>query len=228
VPVSEIFLSVQGEGVHSGTPSVFLRTYHCNLTCAWCDTKYTWLDQDKSRPGVDYTSMSADDILSSVTAYGCKHLVLTGGEPLIHQRVLLPFLSTLKGAGFFIEVETNGTIAPSPEMVEAVDCFNVSPKISSSLVEASARIRPDSLRAFAGVEKAWFKFVISDPRDVVEVESLISEFAIRRDRVMLMPEGIDAASLLARSRWLVDICKERNLRFAARLHILLFGNRRGT
>jgi 7-carboxy-7-deazaguanine synthase len=226
--VSEIFLSVQGEGIHSGTPAVFLRTYYCNLTCAWCDTKYTWLNQVGSKPGVDYTPMSDDAILSNIAGYGCKHLVLTGGEPLIHQKALEPLLVTLKKTGFFIEVETNGTITPSPGMVEIVDCFNVSPKISSSLIEASKRIRSESLLAFARIEKAWFKFVICDPKDLVEVETLISEFEIRRDRVMLMPEGIDATTLLARSQWLIELCKEKNFRFATRLHILLFGNRRGT
>jgi 7-carboxy-7-deazaguanine synthase len=226
--VSEIFFSIQGEGVHSGTPAVFLRTYYCNLTCTWCDTKYTWLDQAKSKPGVDYRSMSAEDILGAISEYGCKHLVLTGGEPLIHQEALEPLLATLKAAGFFIEVETNGTIAPSPRMVELVDCFNVSPKLSSSLIELSKRVRAESLRAFARTDKAWFKFVISDPKDLVEVEAVVSEFSITRDRVILMPEGIDAATILARSRWLIELCKEKDLRFGTRLHILVFGNRRGT
>jgi len=227
LPVSEIFLSVQGEGVHSGTPSVFLRTYRCNLSCTWCDSKYTWLDQDKARAGVDYTPMSAGAVIDKIASYGCKHLVLTGGEPLLHQRALAPLLASLKGEGFFVEVETNGTIAPSTELAASVDCFNVSPKISNSLVEEGARIRPDSLNAFVRSQKAWFKFVVCDQNDLAEIEAVLSEFGLPRDRVILMPEGIDATTLLARSRWLVDVCKGKGFRFSLRLHILLWGNRRG-
>jgi 7-carboxy-7-deazaguanine synthase len=228
VPVSEIFLSVQGEGVHAGVPSVFLRTYYCNLTCTWCDTKFTWLNQDKSTPGVDYQLMTPQEVLDKVTGYGCRHLVLTGGEPLLQQRLFAPILSSLKAAGLFIEVETNGTITPSEEMVRLVDCFNVSPKISNSLVDQRVRIRPDTMRAFVGSQKAWFKFVITDMRDLAEVEGLIAELSLPRERVLLMPEGIDTATLLERSRWLVEVCKEKDLRFTPRLHIMLFGNKKGT
>lgn len=228
LPVSEIFLSVQGEGVHSGSPSVFLRTYRCNLTCTWCDSKYTWLDQDKAKAGVEYALMSVSAVIERVASFGCKHLVLTGGEPLLHQRVLAPLLDTLRREGFFIEVETNGTIAPSAALLGVVDCFNVSPKISNSLVEEGVRTRPDALRAFVRSGKAWFKFVVCEGKDIEEVEAMLSRFGIPRDRVMLMPEGVDAASLLERSRWLAEVCKERSLRISLRLHILLYGNRRGT
>lgn len=172
--------------------------------------------------------MSASEVIERVVGYDCKHLVLTGGEPLLHQRVLSPLLATLKRSGFFVEVETNGTIAPSVELEASIGCFNVSPKISNSLVDEGARIRPDSLRAFARSQKAWFKFVVCDERDMEEIEGVLSEFGVPRGRVILMPEGIDAAALLERSRWLADVCKERGFRFSLRLHILLFGNKRGT
>lgn len=226
--VSEIFLSVQGEGVHSGTPSVFLRTYRCNLSCTWCDTKYTWLDQDKSKPGFDYSPMSLSAVMERISSYGCKHLVVTGGEPLLHQRALSGLLASLKREGFFVEVETNGTVAPTEEFVGLVDCFNVSPKISNSKVKEKARVRPDAIRALVGSGKAWFKFVICKEDDVAEVEDVVSKAAIPRERVMLMPEGTDASTMLKRGLWLADICKRRNFRFAPRLQILLYGNTRGT
>ncbi len=228
VPVSEIFLSVQGEGVHAGTPSVFLRTYFCNLTCTWCDTKYTWLGQRESKPGIDYRPMTRREVLSEVEGFDCKHLVLTGGEPLLHQSLLTPILGDLKREGFFVEVETNGTVKPTPELVEFVDCFNVSPKTSNSLVEERLRTRPDSLKAFVGSQKAWFKFVVCAPPDLIEIEELASRLSLPRERVLLMPEGIDGETLLTRSRWLVEQCKVRGFRFSPRLHILLYGNRRGT
>ena len=228
LPVSEIFLSVQGEGIHAGTPSVFLRTYFCNLTCTWCDSKYTWQNQDKSTDGVDYRGMKTRDVLDRVLAFNCKHLVLTGGEPLLHQRLLPMILSRLKKEGLYVELETNGTIVPKAEMLELVDCFNVSPKTSNSHVDRRVRTRRMALNGLVTSGKAWFKFVVSDFGDLSEVEELISEFSIPRDRVMLMPEGTDTTLLLERGRWLVDVCKERGFRFTPRLHILLFGNKRGT
>lgn len=228
LPVSEIFLSVQGEGIHAGTPSVFLRTYFCNLTCTWCDSKYTWQNQDKSTDGVDYRGMKARDVLDRVLAFNCKHLVLTGGEPLLHQRLLPMILSRLKKEGLYVELETNGTIVPKAEMLELVDCFNVSPKTSNSHVDRRVRTRRMALNGLVTSGKAWFKFVVSDFGDLSEVEELIGEFSIPRDRVMLMPEGTDTTLLLERGRWLVDVCKERGFRFTPRLHILLFGNKRGT
>jgi 7-carboxy-7-deazaguanine synthase len=207
---------------------VFLRTYRCNLSCTWCDSKYTWLNQEEAKPGVEYVLMPASEVIERIEGYGCRHLVLTGGEPLLHQRALAPLLASLRASGFFIEVETNGTLAPSLEFEESVDCFNVSPKISNSLVEESARIHQGSLKAFARSQKAWFKFVVCDKMDLAEIEAMLSKFGIRRERVILMPEGTDAAATLERGKWLVDVCKERGFRLSLRLHILLFGNRRGT
>jgi len=228
LPISEVFLSLQGEGVHAGTPSVFLRTYHCNLTCSWCDSKYTWQNQEKAVSGVDYYLRTVEAIREQIASYGCKHLVLTGGEPLLHQRSLLPILSSLKTDGFYIEVETNGTISPDPELVELVDCFNVSPKTSNSGVEEALRTRPRSMRAFIDTQKAWFKFVVGRDSDIVEAEDLISRFEIPRERVLLMPEGTDARVLSERSAWLALACRDKGFRFTPRLHILLFGNVRGT
>ena len=227
VPVSEIFLSVQGEGVHAGTPSVFVRTYYCNLTCSWCDTKYTWLNQAASQPEVDYHLMTAEEILEEVRKYACNHVVLTGGEPLLHQDLLVPVLSSLKRT-HFIEVETNGTITPTAEIIRLVGCFNVSPKTSNSGVTQRARVRRTALQAFAESGKAWFKFVVRERKDLDEIEALMSSLVLPRERVILMPEGTDRATLLDRGEWLAEICKQRGLRFTPRLQILLYGNRRGT
>ena len=102
--------------------------------------------------------------------------------------------------------------------------MTICPGLVTTLLAAT---RPDALRAFVGSGKAWFKFVVCDKKDVEEVEAMVSKFVLPRGRVILMPEGIDAATLLERSRWLVEVCKARGLRFSLRLHILLWGNRRG-
>lgn len=228
MPIAEIFLSVQGEGINAGSPSVFLRTYFCNLTCTWCDSKYTWQNQQISRPGVDYKSMAPDEVLRRVMQHPGRHLVLTGGEPLLHQKLLIPVLKELTNVGWYVEVETNGTLAPTEELVELVDCFNVSPKTSNSLVDSRVRIRGDVLESFVKTDRAWFKFVVADPNDMPEIEALITAYGLPRNRVILMPEGTDPEMLLSRSRWIVELCKENGFRFSPRLQILLFGNRRGT
>ncbi|MDG6939447.1 MAG: 7-carboxy-7-deazaguanine synthase QueE [Nitrososphaerota archaeon] len=228
LPVSEIFVSLQGEGAYAGTPSVFLRTYYCNLTCTWCDSKYTWQGQNSAREGTDYRQMSLDEVLERLTDSGCRHLVVTGGEPLLHQKQLSSLFPRLEKLGFFIEVETNGTIAPSAETAGPVGCFNVSPKMSNSLVPAAARVHGAALKAFVESGKAYFKFVVCQPGDVAEIEELISAHGLPRDRVILMPEGTDAGTLAARGRWLAEVCRQRGFRLSPRLHILLFGNKRGT
>jgi len=177
---------------------------------------------------VDYKPMATDEVLARVKSYSIKHLVLTGGEPLLHQRLLAPVLMELKKAGWYVEVETNGTLAPSEEIVGMVDCFNVSPKTSNSLVDPRLRTRGDALESFVRTNKAWFKFVAAAPDDVVDIEALITEFRLPRDRIILMPEGTDAETLVTRSRWIAEVCKGKGFRFTPRLQILLFGNRRGT
>jgi organic radical activating enzyme len=172
--------------------------------------------------------MTADAVFQKVMSFGCAHLVLTGGEPLLHQKLLEPVLSRLKKEGVYIEVETNGTVTPTEETFSLIDCFNVSPKTSNSLVDSRVRTRRGPLEAFAGSRKSWFKFVVRDSKDLSEVEDLIHEFSLPRDRIMLMPEGTDSTTLIERGRWLVDVCMERGFRFTPRLHILLFGNKRGT
>lgn len=227
IPVSEIFLSIQGEGPYLGCPAVFLRTHYCNLSCTWCDTGYTWLNQESSKEGIHYFRMDMRSLENEITSYRCSHLVVTGGEPLLHQHSLSELLLKLKTRGFFVEVETNGTIKPTRETIEHVDSFNVSPKTSNSGMPERARIREESLRTFSSLERSWFKFVICAKEDLVEVEEFIHRFSIAKEKVILMPEGTDPETLRNRGLWLAEECKARGYRFGPRLHIILYGNRRG-
>jgi len=228
IPVSEIFYSIQGEGINAGVPAVFLRTFLCNLTCGWCDTKYTWQDQDKAIEGINYDSLTQEEIITEIKRYNSKHLVVTGGEPLIHQTELSPILEALKADSFFIEVETNASITPSPNLLKLIDQFNASPKISNSGVLVGSRLRSNSLRALALSGKTWFKFVICNQGDLEELEEVINKFDLPRDRIILMPEGTDPETLKQRSRWIVDICKKKGFTFSPRLQITLFGDKRRT
>ena len=115
----EIFYSLQGEGVTAGTPTVFLRLANCNLSCSWCDTKYTW-DWESYDSRREVMELSDDDAHERILAFECRHLVITGGEPLMQQRALGSVVSRLASQGFFCEVETNGTLEPTLQMTKAM------------------------------------------------------------------------------------------------------------
>jgi 7-cyano-7-deazaguanosine (preQ0) biosynthesis protein QueE len=227
LPVSEIFFSIQGEGVNIGKPSIFIRLYFCNLSCVWCDSKYTWENQDKAKEGIDYFLMDIQEILNYISKFDCNRVVITGGEPLLHQEKLKNLLKELKNKGYYIEIETNGTIKPKEEIIKLVDLFNVSPKLSNSKVDYKLRIRNEVLKVFSKINNSIFKFVICDVKDLDEVDELVKKLNIKKEKVYLMPEGTDEKTIKERSLWLIDESKKRNYNFTTRLHILMFGNQRG-
>lgn len=222
--IAEIFHSVQGEGGLAGVPSVFVRTSGCNLRCVWCDTPYTsWQPE-----GEDYPVSS---ILDVVQRFGARHVVLTGGEPMIAPEVVA-LTEGLRRLGLHITIETAGTVfAPV-----ACDLMSISPKLSNSTpVEdphwaerhERLRIQPDVVRRLMEAYEYQLKFVVAEPGDLDEIRPLIDRLGARRDRVMLMPEGREAGVLRERALWIVEICKSEGLRFSPRLQIDLWGDRRG-
>ena len=223
----EIFHSLQGEGASIGTPSVFLRLATCNLACTWCDTKYTW-DWSTYDYSKEVMELSQERVLERILAFGCHHLVITGGEPLVQQKALGPLVKALKAQGYAFEVETNGTIPPVPDLARDIDQWNVSPKLANSGNAPGQRSVPPALSAFACLPTAYFKFVVTDPRDMEEVRALLKSYQLPHQRVILMPEGRDRETLDLRSRWLSRLCADEGFRFSPRLHILLWGDRRGS
>ncbi len=224
--VSEIFCSIQGEGLHAGKQAVFLRMALCNLACEWCDTKYTW-DWKNYEYGKEVREMSIEQVRMDLLKHGVRHLVLTGGEPMLQQLELLPLLELLKGVGFFIEVETNGTVIPAGDMIELVDQWNVSPKLENSGNSPSSRERPESYRFFKQLPNALFKYVICTPQDLEEVETLVERYHIPESKIMLMPQARTREELAERGRWLKDVSGKRSYLFSTRLQIELWGDRRG-
>ncbi len=222
----EIFRSIQGEGVSAGTPSVFLRLATCNLTCSWCDTKYTW-DWERYDHRKEIVSLDSAEVRNRLDALECPYLVITGGEPLLQQAELAPLAKSLSEDGWTIEVETNGTIAPVSEMAEAVSQWNVSPKTRSSGNLADRRDVKAPLSKFRELPGAYFKFVIAKPADVDEVASIVDRHSLPPDRVLLMPEGTTADAVRERGKWIAEECANRGYRFTTRLHILLWGDERG-
>lgn len=222
----EIFYSVQGEGVNAGQPAVFLRLALCNLTCTWCDTRYTW-DWEQYDFKEQVAEMSTEDIEQEILGYNCQYLVVTGGEPMIQQRQLIPLLKCLKNREFCIEVETNGTLMPRRELVDLIDYWSVSPKLGNSGNRTSLREVPQCYRFFGSLPSSHFKFVIQNAGDVGEVKGIVRKYELTPGKIILMPEARDRETLLERSKWLVELCQSEGYRFSPRLHILLWGDRRG-
>ena len=239
----EIFHTIQGEGVSMGTPSVFVRSSLCNLHCKWCDTDYTWnwigtpwTHEKDQEPGYqkfrkeDYIlEMPVNEVADRVAAYPCRQVILTGGEPLLQDSAWLAMAQCLlaKDPSYRFEVETNGSLIPSEGLDKVVDQYNVSAKLSNSGNKQSLRTNAAALAFFAKSPKAWFKFVIAEESDIDEVEALIAEHQLPKQRILLMPEGRDEQTLQKRRLWLADLCRDRNYRYSDRLHIQLWGSKRG-
>ncbi len=226
--IAEIFYSVQGEGLLAGMPSVFVRTTGCNLRCEWCDADYTsW------QPEGEHVSL--DDILAQVAAFPARHVVVTGGEPMIAGQID-DLCAGLRQLGLHITIETAATVFKPV----ACDLASLSPKLSNStpwqreggrfaLRHERLRLQPDVIRAFMERYEYQLKFVIDSPSDIDEVLALLGQLpGVDRSRVLLMPQGITPEDLRQRGLWLVEECKKHGFRYCPRLHIELFGNRRGT
>jgi 7-carboxy-7-deazaguanine synthase len=234
LPVNELFASLQGEGKLAGVPSTFVRTSGCNLRCWFCDSYHTSWDPTHAWMGVD-------DVVDEVDARDPTHVVLTGGEPLIHDEsaTLLERLAD----DYHVTVETNGTVVPDAP----VDLVSVSPKLSTSTptpenapdgVDVGAwetrheerRIDLDALATLVERRAFQLKFVVTGPEDLPEIEGLVADLrgvadaAIRDDDVLLMPEGQTREELAATRTVVADLALERGYRYTPRLHVDLWND----
>lgn len=228
--ISEIFHSIQGEGMLTGVPSVFVRTSGCNLRCNWCDTPYaSWNPEGQA--------MTVPAILREIERHPSRHVVLTGGEPMI-AKGLRELAEGIRKLGHHITIETAATVAP-----EAIPCdlASLSPKLLNSSPDARLgatwRKKHEALRWQPAVVRAWIdayvyqlKFVVAQPEDVAEIEGMLASLdrEVPPHRVLLMPEGTTVEAIRERAGWLGELCKARGYRYAHRLQIELYGNRRGT
>lgn len=235
----EIFDTIQGEGRNIGKPTVFARLSGCNLQCTWCDTPYTWAfteelaakhDENKVYNREDeQISVTIGEAKDQISGYPLKRLVITGGEPLSQQKGIVELASGLKAdtEDYWIEVETNGTIPPKEDTLELVDQFNVSPKLGNSGNELQRRRKDAALEAFAATPKADFKFVVTGDEDMGEVLEMVDRYNIPAERVFLMPEGRTEEEVKEHQLKLVDIAKTHNFNVTTRLHVLIWGAKRG-
>lgn len=222
---SELFYTIQGEGKFVGVPSVFFRTSYCNLRCIWCDTPYTsWTPEDK-----EITVAAA---VKAIARFGCSHVVITGGEPFVQTKELTRLCQELNRRGHHITVETAATVfAPI-----AADLISMSPKLRNSNPAPDnrfykrhdrGRICPDVIRQFLNQYECQVKFVVDSPEDLEEIKTLQAEIPIPTEAIVLMPQGVTPDELHPKQEWLVDICKEEGYRYSPRVHVDIWGNKRG-
>jgi 7-carboxy-7-deazaguanine synthase len=231
VLIAETFYSLQGEGVLAGVPSVFIRTSGCNLRCAWCDTPYaSWKPEGRPRT----VAALVAEVQSHASA---RHVVLTGGEPMIAKDIRT-LAAELRRLGYHVTIETAATVAPDGI---ACDLASLSPKLLNSAPDGkehaawrrkheATRWQPEVVRAWLEAYDYQLKFVVAQPADVDELEGMLATLRreIPRHKVLLMPEGTSVEQIRRRAGWLDALCKARGYRYAHRLHLELYGNRRGT
>ena len=227
--IAELFYSIQGEGKLMGVPSVFVRASGCNLRCVWCDTPYASWD-----PQGDDVSVA--DIVRQVQAHPARHVVITGGEPLIMPDIT-ELCEALAAADYHITVETAATVFKPLKL----DLASLSPKLANSTpihrdggrlaqMHEQRRLNIPVIQSFIDTAPAFqLKFVVAETSDMHEIEQLLSQLrGWRPEDVLLMPEGTDAATLAGRAPWIARICKEKSYRYCPRLHIHLYGNKPAT
>jgi 7-carboxy-7-deazaguanine synthase len=228
--VSEIFHSLQGEGELTGVSSAFIRLSGCNLRCNWCDTPYaSWQPEG--------TEMTIEEIVRQVDSFSSRHCVLTGGEPMIAKNVHA-LAAALRSGGKHLTIETAATVPPANI---ACDLASLSPKLKNSAPDdrlsdqwrekhEQLRFQPEVIRQWIAHYPYQLKFVVSSVADLPEIQDLVAQVDknIPPDKILLMPEGITTESIRSRDEDLIEICKRHGYRYCNRLHIELFGNKRGT
>ena len=228
VSVSETFTSRQGEGKLTGTPSCFIRTNGCNLRCWFCDTPYaSWYPSGQPQP--------IDSLVQQCRESGLRHVVLTGGEPLM-QASATAIVQQLIEADLHVTIETAGTI----DKPTACDLLSLSPKLESSAPDAAAhprwhhlhqqrRMPLDIMRRLIDAAKDFqVKFVVSGADQFAEITACVEALAVDARDVFIMPQGTSIQELDAAAEWLAPWTESRGYHYCDRMQIRWYGNRRGT
>ncbi|WP_410662027.1 7-carboxy-7-deazaguanine synthase QueE [Amycolatopsis sp. lyj-84] len=226
--VSEVFgPTIQGEGPTTGRRASFVRLGGCNLSCSWCDTAYTW-DSSRYDLRAELRRLPVDAIAARALAGSPGLVIISGGEPLMHQHQpgWTVLLDTLTDAGADIEVETNGTIAPTADTLASGARFNCSPKLTHSGDPMEKRIRPEALAALVASGRAVFKFVCTTAADVDEAAELAHSYGIPPTSVWISPEGTEIDQVVFHGKAVAEPAIDHGFNVGTRLHALLWGKER--
>jgi 7-carboxy-7-deazaguanine synthase len=207
--ISEVFLSLQGEGVDIGLPTVFVRTAGCNLECNWCDTQY-------SRGSGDERKLK--DIVEEVKSYGVKRVCISGGEPLLQAKDVSKLAGELDEKGYLIIIETNGSIdldeVPRGERTRI--CMDLKCPSSGmqdrNLFTNVSKMRPDDV----------LKFVIAHQEDYIFAKRMLERNSPPCSVVFQPVGGLDLRDLAER------VLEDRlDVRVLLQLHRYIWGDQRG-
>ena len=200
--VAEVFKSIQGEGLYTGAPTIFVRMFGCNLACEWCDTKYALEG--------DYQELCYRDIVRKVAAHSPPPATVcfTGGEPMIQSgRLFARGLKLLKQRGYKIHIETNGTIRPNKRLIPHVDFWSVSPKLHldfDKIYPPSKFSYRETVKAFCTLESAkQLKFVIAKEEEVPLILNLMNSLELDADIVTNLPIIIQPERFTFEQRWTI-------------------------
>lgn len=226
--IAEIYKSIQGEGLLTGKPSIFVRASGCNLRCWFCDTPYaSWKPEG--------TDLSVDEIIAQVEEWDCRRVVLTGGEPMLFSE-LIPLCEKLRQRKRHITIETSGTLY----LPVSCNLMSISPKLAASTPSKvehphwagrhkQTRLNLKVIRQLIQEHVYQLKFVVDQPNEIEEIEQILAELpSVNPERVLLMPQGITLDELDEKASWLQTICEERGYEYCPRKQIEWFGTLRGT
>ena len=214
--ITNIFFSIQGSGRNIGVPAVFVRLTGCNKRCSFCDTEYSFKGGKK---------MSILKVLHKVASFNCRHVVITGGEPLLQQDELIDLMEKLlstESLFYYFEIETNGTIPPKKRLAELTDLFTVSPKFED--FEYAPIF--SSIEKLAERPEVIFKFVIDKKEDMKDVLQFVRQYNREGREVFLMPCSKTAEEHNSRLKLVIDCAKQFGFRATPRLHILAYGGKK--
>lgn len=213
--VNELFQTIQGEGVYTGVPAIFVRLQGCDVGCAWCDTKHTWeidpakksdliLLTNKSNESDRWADSSAKEIVDEIKrlGYSANLIVITGGEPCMYD--LRELTQVLHEFGFDIQLETSGTY---PVLVDAKTWVTLSPKVNmrgKKVVLKEALQRANEIKHPVGTEK-----------DIEQLDSLLAQLKSVKDKTICLQPISQKAKATALC---MQTCIERNWRLSVQMH----------
>jgi 7-carboxy-7-deazaguanine synthase len=210
--ISEIFYSIEGEGLEIGKPEVFIRPAECNLRCQWCDTKYAFENTSEK---------SIQEILLEIEQYPCKNVSITGGEPLLQQQEIKTLIHKLKKLGYWIQINTNGTMF-NQEIFELVDRISMDCKCPSSKETSKTDVLHQTKNMFN--QKTQFKFILSNMQDYLYAKETIQLIFDDAENIIFQPEW----SRRTYTKCLIDLVKndQLNVRIIVQQHKMIWRTKR--